>query len=406
MQKFKPWGTNLQSANKMEYCKFLENYRQYTSGNETPELIHLWVGLSTLAGACEKRIWIEQGYFKTFLNLYTIIIAPAGVCAKSTSMDLGLKMLKEIGFNVLEGAILKEKIIVEMLESEKAYVLPDGTAFPHSSTTFVANELNVLLSTGMDMVKFLVDIYDKDDIYTYKTKNAGEYEVSNPYFNLIGAAVPQWFGSSVAQDMGATGFLARCIIVYQDKKRKKVPRIIITDKQKSQRSVCVDILTSIIDNFGPMAIAEEAWDYYAEWYLEQEISPTEDYRIASYLERRTKIHVIKVAALMALGDMRNVVEVIDFKRAIHLFIETEYYMRTAYIIAGGNPLAIYINQTIKMLEINKGPIKISDLVTAYYTDLTSDDFKSMIETMQAMGCVRVRIAGSESYLELINARYI
>jgi len=95
----------------MEYCAFLEHYRKYSSGNETPELMHLWVGLSVLAGACEKRLWIDQGYFRLYLNLYVILLAPAGVCAKSTSMDLGAKLLKEAGYTTMEGSITKEKII-------------------------------------------------------------------------------------------------------------------------------------------------------------------------------------------------------------------------------------------------------------------------------------------------------
>lgn len=384
----------------MEYCKFLENYRKFTDGNETPELIHLWVGLTTLAGACEKRLWIDQGYFRLSLNLFTLLIAPAGVCSKSTSMELGLKMLKEAGFNVMEGAVLKEKIIEDLLSTQKEYILPDGTAFPHSSTTFVSNELNVLLSTGVEMVKFLVDIYDRDDLYTYKTKNAGTYEVVNPYFNLVGAAVPQWFGSAIAQDMGATGFLARCIIVYQDQKRKKVPRIIITDEQKQARQRCMEVIYSLIDGFGAITMKQDACDYYDEWYMRQDINPTEDYRIAGYLERRTKVHAIKVAALMAIGDSRREIEIIDLERAIHLLERTEEYMRTAYIIAGGNPLAPFIQQARKMLEANNGKLPISSLVRAFYTDLGSVEFKSMLETMQDMGMTKVVSENKKSYLVL------
>ena len=394
--------TKFHSEIKMQYCKFLEEYRKFTSGNETPELIHLWVGLTTLAGACEKRIWIDQGYFKLFLNLYTLLIAPAGVCSKSTSMGLGLKLLKECGFNVMEGAILKEKIIEELMEQQKDYVMPGNTAFVHSPVTYVSNELNVLLSTGVEMVKFLVDIYDADDIYAYKTKNSGVYEVVNPYFNLIAAAVPQWFGSSIAQDMGATGFLARCIIVYQDAKRQKVPRPVVTDAQKASRARCVEILYKLINEFGAMEMSQTACDFYDEWYMKQDISNAEDYRIAGYLERRTKIHIIKVAALMAIGDSRHSIEIVDFERAIHLMEWTEEHMRTAYIIAGGNPLASYIQQTKQMLATNNNIMSMSSLVRAFYTDLGSVELKSMIETMVEMKMVRIELKNKENYVRLLN----
>ena len=134
----------------MEYCKFLEEYRKYTAANETPEIMHLWIGLSTLAGACEKRIWIDRGNFKVYMNLYVALVAPPGVCAKSSSINLGRNMLRELGFNVFEDSVLKEKIIQEMCELEKA-VQKDDKIFYHSSITYIASELNVLLASGIDL---------------------------------------------------------------------------------------------------------------------------------------------------------------------------------------------------------------------------------------------------------------
>lgn len=77
----------------------------------------------------------------------------------------------------MEVYITKEKIIEDMLDKVKSFNLPDGSTFPNTPVTFVSNKLNVLLSSGADMVKFLVDIWDRDESYQYKTKNAGTYEI-------------------------------------------------------------------------------------------------------------------------------------------------------------------------------------------------------------------------------------
>jgi len=70
----------------MKLCKFLEDYLLFTQGNETPEIMHLWVGISVLAGAAEKRVWIDRGFFRNYLNLYIVLLGPPGVCSKSTSL--------------------------------------------------------------------------------------------------------------------------------------------------------------------------------------------------------------------------------------------------------------------------------------------------------------------------------
>lgn len=385
----------------MQYCRFLEAYRKFTSGNETPELMHLWVGLATLAGACEKRIWIDQGYFRLYLNLYVILLAPAGVCAKSTSMDLGCRLLKEAGFTVMEGSITKEKIIEDMLDKIKTFNLPDGSTYPNTPITFVSNELNVLLSSGADMVKFLVDIWDRDESYQYKTKNAGTYEILYPYFNLLSAAVPQWFGGSVAKDMGATGFLARCIIVYQEKKRGKFPRVIVTPEQLLLRDECLSLLQGMSMQYGGIKLTPEADALYDSWYREQDPLPTDDYRIQSYIERRTKVHTLKIAALMAIGDSRSEITVLDLERTFHLLAETEYYMRLAYAAAGTNPLAQHIHHIKQMLTGNGGRMRIEDIVRAVYTEVDANSFKMILDTMEQMNEAVTEIEGKTRYLKLL-----
>lgn len=367
----------------MKYCNFLENYRTFTTGNETPEIIHLWCGLSALAGAVEKRVWIDQKFFKLYMNLYILILAPAGVAAKSTSMSIALRMLKDAGMNIMEGSILKEKIIEDMEVIEKTFAAPTGD-FKHSSLTFVANELNVLLSSGVDMIKFLVDIFDKDDTYVYKTKKSGSYEIKYPYFNMLTAAVPQWFGESIASDLGSTGLLARFIIVYEEHKRSKVPMPEITKKQEDARARCMDTIYALTQMYGEMKMSKEAHDFFCSWYMLQDSNISNDYRLNSYFERRNKIHILKVASLMALGDLRQEIEVIDFTRAIHLLEKTEVKMRLAYVLSGANKLTPHIHQILNMLDKKGGKIKMSDVVQMLYHELDIEDIKKLISTMEDM----------------------
>ena len=381
----------------MRYCKFLELYRKYTENTETPEIIHLWVGLSTLAGACEKRLWIDRGLFKIYLNLYVVLVGPPGVVAKSTSISLGRDMLKKLGFNVFEDSVLKEKIVQEMCELEKA-VEVDGKPFYHSSITYIASELNVLLASGVDMIKFLVNIWDKDDLFTYKTKNSGVYEINNPYFNLIGAAVPEWFGTNVIADMNSTGFLARLIIVYEDQKRGKVPDPTPTPEQLEAKREAMKILNEIGSMCGPLTFTQEATDFYNDWYTKQEIDTTQDYRIVGYLERKVKTHVLKIAGLMAVGDLRKEITVVDFERAIHILDRIEPRMRTAILLSGANRIAPYVQKAVALLDARGGEMPIKDVVRAFYTELNKDQFKELIELLEDLGYAETRVSGGKKFL--------
>lgn len=371
----------------MQYCEFLEKYREFTRGNETPEAMHLWCGLSTLSGACEKRLWIDQSFFNLYFNLYILLLGPAGVVGKSSSLKQVTKMLKEAGFFTLEGAVLKEKIIEDMEAMTKQSNGPFG-AFEHSSVTYIANEFNVLLSAGIDMIKFLVDIYDKDDSYIYKTKKSGQYEIPHPYFSMIGAAVPQWFSEYVASDMGATGLLARCIIVYEETKRGRYPKLVYTKEQKKAREKCMEIIYAISQMHGEVIMTEEADHYFSNWYMKQDTSAVSDHRISSYLERKTKVHVLKIAGLMAVGDVRQEITADDIKRAIHMLDSIEPKMRLAYVVSGANKLAPYIHKVITILEERGGSIEMFKLMRMFYQDINIEEVKELVSTVVDMGEAR------------------
>jgi hypothetical protein len=382
----------------MEYCSFIEHYKEFSQGNETPEIIHIWTAMSVLAGAIEKRVWIDQKFFKIYPNMYIVFIAPPGICAKSTSMALGQELLEETGRTVFSSFITKEAIITNMLEHIRTIEIPDGT-FSHTSVTLIADELNVLLSSGMDMVKFLVEIWGKDKAYEYKTKTAGTFNLPYPNFNLIGAVVPQWFGDCLANDMNSTGLLARCIFVYEDVKRGKYPECVMTNDQMWHRKKLLEHIFALDNLYGEVHLQKDTKKIFHDWYMEQEIDSSEDYRIASYLERRTKVHILKVAMLMALGELRTTIKPIDFERAVRLLERTERKMRMTYVLAGANPLAIYVSRIINMLDLRTTPIPIRELMELFYTELTPDQFKLVLRTIADMEIASTVLIKDSYYLE-------
>lgn len=372
----------------MEYCRFLESYRKYTSGNETPELIHLWVGLATLAGACEKRIWLPKGYFNIYMNLYLLFVAPPGVCNKSTSMGLGTTMLKEVGAQVFEGATTKGKIVVDMAESLRSFPGTDDT-LQHSSVTFVSDEFNTLLSSGgPDVVRFLTEIYSKEGEYHDRTKTAGSFVLPNPFLNFMANMVPKTFGDSVADEAMSGGLIARFIIIYEDTCRGKYPDPIITPEQHAARQSALEHLFTLMSRQGALKQSEEAHEFYNDWYMKQSVDPQEDPRVAGYFVRKAKLHVPKLAGLMALGDGRMTIEVLDYERALDLLERTEKKMRMVYLLTGGNRYVHHISRIQHILEANKGKVKMRDLMRMFFQDLNMEEFKGIIAQLDYMGIAK------------------
>jgi len=383
----------------MQYCKFLEHYREYTKGNETPESIHLWCGLIGIAGAAERRFWIHQGFFNLILNLYVMFLAPAGVCAKSTAMKLTSDMLREVGAKVFEGSITKRKIVADMMENQQAFDTPGGKKFLHTSITFTADEFNELISSGGgEIIKFLTTIFSKENKYIDRTATQGCFELIRPFLNLVGNVVPQWFSQNLANDMSATGLMARFIIVSENNKRGLEPKPIVTKAQLEHRAKALEIMYWIFNEFGEIRLSPDGDQYYDLWYRAQTVDRSDDDRLIDYMERKNKVHVLKVAALMALGDCRKIIEVIDLKRAIHIIEIEERKLRKVYANIGTNKYSMYIIRILNILDSFGGKFPMRKLAQMLFSNLTNEEIVNIVKQLEMMGKARHDIINGVAYL--------
>jgi len=155
---------------------------------------------------------------------------------------------------------------------------------------------------------------------------------------------------------------------------------------------------ALADKFGALTVDKQFDDMYSEWYIRQDISDFEDYRIASYLERRNKVHILKVAALMALGDNRMTLLPIDFERTLAVFNVTERKLRTAFLIAGGNRLAPHVLRLKAILESRGGKAPLRQLYSVVHTELDPTEFKMVVQTLIETEYAKVVTEGSTTYV--------
>src|SRR6516162_4021230 len=78
------------------FPNWLKAYMDYTRDSESPNTFHFWTGVSTLAGALRRRVWIDMKKFQWTPNFYIILVGPPGVAAKSTSISMGMNLLSQI----------------------------------------------------------------------------------------------------------------------------------------------------------------------------------------------------------------------------------------------------------------------------------------------------------------------
>ena len=273
-------------------------YNQYTAESESPEQFHLWTGLSVLSSALKRNVWINQGIYLLFPNMFVILVGPPGKVAKSTTIRLGRKLLlglEDIMFG--PDSVTREELIHVMSKA--------GLNRTQSALTIHSTEMSSLIEpSGIKMIQFLTDIYDGDFKWQHSTKHSGRDIIENPVLNILAGTTPSWIAEGLPSDVLGHGFTARVIFVYGSEPRYLMPF------PREPNSELVKDLINDLDHIsrieGSFTWGDGSRDIYSDMYTKLATSIPDDYRIEGFHNRK-KVHLLKVAMLLSISESDDLI---------------------------------------------------------------------------------------------------
>ena len=243
---------------------WLTSYLEYTSEQESPSLFHLWVGLSTIAAALERRTRMERGYYVLRPNLYVVLVGASARVRKTTAITIGRKVLQEA---IPDLIVVGQRTTPEALMSIFIQGFKDKKV---SGGWIVSDELGVFLGgagKNMDLIQLLTKWYDCPDFFDYHTLIRGKEVMNNVYCNMLAGSTPDWLKTSLPPGAVGGGFTSRIVFVYQDKPEKLDPFPTITKEMMLIKKDLVKDLARIGKLHGEFTLTEAAKDWFSNWYL-------------------------------------------------------------------------------------------------------------------------------------------
>jgi len=248
---------------------FLASYVSYASDlTDAPQEFHLATGLSVLAAACGNRVTFRSWGQDVCLHLWTILIAPSGFYRKSTSMNIGLKLLSRAMPDAQFPNDFSREQFLAILADKPAGILP-------------AYEFKALLDRlggggrggYMDgTIAMLTELYDSPDEYSRSTRGEGTRAIKKCALNILGASTVRWMKASRSDLEG--GFLPRFLPWSADKKTEWKG---MTDMESSPLcEALVDKLKAVSFIEGKAYFPPEVKGRYNEWIRSHEDAFTED----------------------------------------------------------------------------------------------------------------------------------
>ena len=374
---------------------WLDSYILYTENSEPPLLFKKWVGISVIASCLQRKCKLNMGTLTFYPNMYIVLVAPSGRCRKGTAMGPGLSLLRKMGIKVAAEAITREALVEAIQEAATAHGdQKAGIVAMHSSLTIFSKELTVFLGfNNQTLMSDLTDWFDCDDLWTYRTKHCGVYEILGVWVNLIGATTPELLRSALPQDAVGSGLTSRMIFIYEDRKYKVVPAPFLSPAEEQLVEKLRIDLEAIYMLSGEFKITEDFLDLWADWYTKQEGNPPfKSPQFSGYFERRPS-HILKLCQILnASRTSEMVITAFDLTRAINILEATEVKMATAFSGVGRNTTADVVNRICVLLGLHK-ELDCSELMRMFYHDVDKDTFDKVISTLCEMKYCRVESDG-------------
>lgn len=366
--------------------------------------MHFWTGVSSVAGALRRKVWIDQYYFKWYPNFYVIFVAPPGVVAKTTTADVGMDLLRKVpGIRFGPSVVTWQALVKSFAEGREAFEYPpnSGDWLTMAPLTIASGEFgNLLNPQDKDMVDMLVNLWDGKG-FKKETKFSGSDEVVNPWINLIACTTPAWIAQNFPEYMIGGGFTSRCVFVYTDKKEKLVPYpglSVPKDIQAYQDALVAD-LEKISALVGEYKLTKEALEWGSEWYAQHNTKRQphlDDDRFGGYVARK-QTHIHKLAMVLSASVRDDlIVTAEDLKTAASMVTDLELEMVKVFSKIGMSDVSLAAGRLIDFLK-KRGKVEYAVAYRYIHNQFPScKDFEDILKGLIRSG--RVSLTTPENIL--------
>lgn len=386
---------------------WLADFVEYAKHGETPEKIMYWVGVATVAGALRRKVWIDQEIFQWTPNFYLLIVGPPGTIKKSTSIGVGMRLLKRVpGVNFGPQSVTWQQLITHMADLKEKVVI-EGEEFLHSSITIDLSEFGSFFDThDQKMIDALTDLWDsKIGSFSKETKTNGSDEIVNPWINILACTTPRWLSKNFSEDLIGSGFGSRPIYLYAAEPksdlaypRRSMPPV---NEMRIKRSNLVRGLSEMAEYSGEYQITEEAYVWGEKWYA--------DYRarqrsmgnsVEAGFNDRLQTHLHKLAMVLSAsqGDFPTI-DAHHLAEADARLRDLDGDVKQIFGFIGQSKSSGASREIVEIL--GRGWMRKRDLYKKHFFRIMSDnEFEEALNSTVAAGLVQISGAMDNLIVEL------
>lgn len=347
--------------------------------------------LAALGGMISLNRWIEWGTKRIYPNIWAILVAPSTHQRKSTALNIGLyfnRLLEEESGDrnlVLpnDGSIAA---LLPLLQEEKQGVMQ------HSELASLLENMGKGFNNNMKSL--MTNFFDVPAVHNVSLIKDGELRLEKPIFSLATATTLSWFRKKTTESDLESGFLARFLYCYRDRKDRSIPVPLPPDPAECEKML--DAFRKIL-RLAPSKITYDAGfeRVFCECYADIDRlyqDPLIDEGTKALVGRLQTDYFLKLSILECVLNNTMVANEEIAWRARYL---VNYYLGQAReVMAAIQKTKRSVNEE-KVLHYlaGKGEATMTDLHNLFNRNLHADNLKTILKSLMDANLVTRRKNG-------------
>lgn len=382
-----------------ELPDWLTEFMENTKWGEAPPYFYFWTGVSTIACALRRQVWLDMGTFTWYPNLYTLLVAPPGIVQKSSTSDLGMRLLRQIpGLKQGPSTLTWQSLYDAFLEVGTEFEVSPTETRTQYPLYINSSEFGITLNMqDTDMIDQLVHIWDGAELRK-RTRMDGELIIPTPSLNLIACTTPSWIAENVPEYLIGGGLTSRMLFVYGEEKSRYIayPQRHMPKDYVQRQGRLVRDLERISQLIGGFSLTPAAFEWGEEWYENfhrNEAPKIDKTLLGGYIARKqTLVHKVAMILVVSRGNTL-VIDRPDLERAVALITELEKNMPKVYDKIGMSQHSQASVKVLAFLDRNGGQSDFNTLFRFMHRDYPDAEmFEKILMGMMEARYIKLDVA--------------
>lgn len=373
---------------------WLEAFVEHASVGEAPLDLLWWVGVSTIAGALRRRVWIEQATFQWVPNFYIVAVAPPGIISKTTTANVGFRLLRQVeGINFGPDIMSWQALVQHMGTLGEEFETPGGAHYEMSACTCAIDEYGTFIDPfDRQQIDNLTGLWDGKAGTIWKaTKTQGHDKLSYPWLNVFACTTPNWLETNFPESFLGSGFMSRHIFVFASEKRQLVayPGEITPKDYHQREGKLVQDLEKIAEYSGVYHMTRDAVEWGTAWYADHwgKFGKETRERLGFPARKQTHLHKLAMVISAARGAFPHITRE-HLEEANRRLEAVEPGIRRVLTLIGTTNITRSSREIVEFMELEKRAVLKRELYGKYFfRRLSISEFEEALQGAVGAGYV-------------------